>query len=209
MPRFFKEKVDLSQYQALVFDMDGTIVDSGQLHEKAWLTVLEKRNISTSREFMRGLAGVPTYQTIKLAAKEAEVELSETVIHTMMQEKEAFVDAHYTDYVKATDLEKIITQYHQKLPMVVGTGASTVEAIRFLKQTGLFDYFDAIIGCDQVMNGKPKGDTFLLAAQKIGIDPKKCIVFEDAEYGFMAAQDANMDVIDVKLAYNIHNDYFL
>ncbi|MCJ8314582.1 MAG: HAD-IA family hydrolase [Saccharospirillaceae bacterium] len=209
MPRFFKQEVDLSQYQALVFDMDGTIVDSGQLHEKAWLSVLEKRNIFISREFMRGLAGVPTYQTIELVAQENNIKISENEIQLMMLEKEAFVDKHYTEYVKATDLEKIIKQYHKKLPMVVGTGASTVEAHRFLKQTGLFDYFDAIIGFDQVKNGKPKGDTFILAAQKIGINPVDCIVFEDAQYGFMAAHDANMDVVDVKLAYNIHNDYFL
>ena len=93
--------------------------------------------------------------------------------------------------------------------MVVGTGASTQEAHRFLKQTGLFDYFDAIIGCDQVENGKPKGDTFLLAAQKINIAPHNCIVFEDADFGFMAAYDAGMDAVDVKLAYDIHNNYFL
>ena len=209
MPRFFKEKVDLSQYEAFVFDMDGTIVDSGQLHEKAWLAALEKHKISNSRAFMRGLAGVPTYETILLAAKEANVELSEEVIQSMMAQKEAFVNEHYADFVKATDLEKIVKQYHKKVPMVVGTGASTIEAHRFLKQTGLFNYFDAIIGCDQVKNGKPKGDTFLLAAQKIGIDPKNCIVFEDAEFGFMAASDGGMDCVDVKLAYDIHNDYFL
>ena len=124
MPNFFKAPVDLDQYQALVFDMDGTIVDSGQLHEKAWLAVLDNQNISVSREFMRGLAGVPTFQTIELVAKKANVELSQSVIQSMMDEKEKFVHAHYADFVKATELEKIIKQYHKKLPMVVGTGAS-------------------------------------------------------------------------------------
>jgi len=209
MPQFFKEKVDLSQYQGLVFDMDGTIVDSGQLHEKAWTYVLEKHGISVSREFMRRLAGVPTFQTIELAAKESKVVLQQDEIHLMMSEKETFVHDHYSEYVKATNLQEIVKQYHNKLPMAVGTGASTQEAHRFLKQTQLFQYFDAIIGYDQVENGKPKGDTFLLAAKKIDIKPEHCLVFEDAEFGFMAAHDANMDAVDVKLAYDIHNDYFL
>ncbi|BCE00016.1 HAD-IA family hydrolase [Marinicellulosiphila megalodicopiae] len=209
MPQFFKQAVDLDQYQGLIFDMDGTIVDSGQLHEKAWLETLERHNIFVSREFMRGLAGVPTLQTIELAAKQSNVKLSENEINLMMGEKETFVHAHFSEFVKATALEKIIKQYYKKLPMAVGTGASTQEAHNFLKQTGLFEYFDAIVGCDQVVNGKPKGDTFLLGAQKINVDPKHCIVFEDAEFGFMAAIDAGMDVVDVKEAYNIHNDYFL
>ena len=209
MAHFYKEKIDLNPYQALVFDMDGTIVDSGQLHEKAWIHVLEKHNIEVNREFMRSLAGVPTFQTIERAASRVSVTLTGDDIQKIMNEEEEFVHEHFKDYVKATDLESIIKTYHKKVPMAVGTGASTIEAHRFLKQTGLFEYFDAIIGCDQVKNGKPKGDTFLLAAQKMNVDPKHCIVFEDAEFGFMAAQDANMDVIDVKLAYDIHNDYFL
>jgi HAD superfamily hydrolase (TIGR01509 family) len=76
---------------------------------------------------------------------------------------------------------------------------------RVVKETltvvGVEDWFDAIVGGDDVVHGKPAPDVFLLAAQKIGVPPANCVVYEDGELGFVAAKAAGMRVIDVRPWY--------
>jgi HAD superfamily hydrolase (TIGR01509 family) len=74
---------------------------------------------------------------------------------------------------------------------------------------GLDKYIDAIVGADQVKNPKPAPDTFLRCAELLGIDPKKCVVFEDSTLGLQAAAAAGMAGIDVLLMHSVENDYFL
>ena len=93
--------------------------------------------------------------------------------------------------------------------MAVGTGALSSEAKEVLDSCGLLSEFDCIVGCDQVENGKPAPDTFLLCAQLMGVNPQECIVFEDAVYGLKAAEAAGMLAIDVATHFGVTNDYFL
>ena len=81
--------------------------------------------------------------------------------------------------------------------------------MNFLTVTGLLPYMDAVIGYDQVACSKPAPDTFLLAAQKCGVDANDCLVFEDAPLGIQAGLAAKMHVVDVLAAFAITNDYFL
>ncbi|MFT5082041.1 MAG: beta-phosphoglucomutase family hydrolase [Lentisphaeria bacterium] len=195
-------------YDALIFDMDGTLVDSGKLHEHAWTGALRPHNIPVDRALMRSLAGVPTRQTVELVLQHNGIEGSELVgIITELKEQlsRQLMEVH----VKPTTLVDIVKQYHGKKPMAVGTGASTAEAISILKHCGLLHYIDHVVGADLAEHPKPAPDTFLLCAQKMGIPPQRCIVFEDAALGIRAAKSAKMAVIDVLETYAIANDYFL
>lgn len=196
------------QYDALIFDMDGTLVDSGQLHEFAWSEMLNKYGIPIDPPFMRSLAGVPTKGTIEILLEKFNLTATAT-LDEMNDFKEAWVHENMHRFVKPTALIEVAKKYHGIKPMAIGTGAYTQEATTILALCGLDKYIDVIVGADQVENPKPAPDTFLRCAELLGIDPKKCVVFEDSKLGLQAAASAGMAGIDVLLVHAIENDYFL
>lgn len=195
-------------YDALIFDMDGTLVDSGQLHEFAWTSMLNTYGIPIDRKLMRSLAGVPTKGTIEILLEKFNLTASAS-LDEMNNFKERLVHEHMHNYVKPTALLDVAQRYHGDKPMAVGTGAYTEEAKTILAICGLDKYVSVIVGADQVTNPKPAPDTFLRCAQLLGVEPEKCVVFEDSKLGLEAATSAGMAGIDVLLVHAIQNDYFL
>lgn len=196
------------KFDAIIFDMDGTLIDSGQLHQHAWTLTLEKYGIPIDPSLMRSLAGVPTIETLAILIEHFSV-ITSVPLTEMNDYKEGVVLATFKDYVKPTKLAEFALANKNKRPMSVGTGAYTQEAESILSLCGVIDLLDHVVGADQVNNPKPAPDTFLRCAELMGVAPEKCIVFEDAEAGIKAAKDAGMFVVDVLHEMQIENDYFL
>jgi beta-phosphoglucomutase family hydrolase len=196
------------QYDALIFDMDGTLIDSGQLHEQAWLQTLNHYRIPIDRPLMRSLAGVPTRGTLKLLIEHFDCAV-EASLDEMNAHKEAFVTANAARFAKETSLAELLRQYHGKKPMSVGTGANTAEAESMLRHCQLHALLDHVVGAERVQKPKPAPDTFLLCAELMAVEPGQCVVFEDSQLGLQAARSAGMHAIDVLEVFSIENDYFL
>lgn len=196
------------KFDALIFDMDGTLVDSGQLHEKAWAATLNNFSIPIDRALMRSLAGVPTLGTLEILIDKFQCNIDEDITK-ITQYKERYVHEHIHAFVKPTALIELALTYHLKKPMAIGTGATTLEAQMILKICKLDHLMDAIVGADQVANPKPAPDTFLRCAQLLGAKPENCVVFEDSQLGLQAAAHAGMTGIDVLISHAITNNYFL
>ena len=196
------------KFAGLIFDMDGTLVDSGQLHEQAWIATLKKYQIPLDRSLMRSLAGLSTKATVERLIKKFDCrQLAEAI--EISEFKEAYVHQHIDSLVKPTSLFETVKQYYNKKPMAVGTGASTLEAKKILAACGLDKYIQYVVGADQVDNPKPAPDTFLLCAKLLEVSPEQCVVFEDAQLGLQAARAAGMTAIDVLQTHQIINNYFL
>ncbi|MBB6430109.1 HAD family hydrolase [Algisphaera agarilytica] len=183
-------------HRALVFDCDGTLADSMPVHWIAWHETLKKHELDHLLPHDRFMAfgGVPAVQILDILAKESGRTLDARAI---MLEK---YDAYYEHADKITRIEPIVElalEYKGKLPIAVATGSTRTGITNTLQAIGMTDHFDAVVCADDVENHKPHPETFLVAAEKLGVDPKHCLAFEDAPPGLESARAAGMDVIDV------------
>ena len=196
------------QYDAIIFDMDGTLVDSGRLHEVAWTESLNHFGIPVNRPLMRSLAGVPSKETVEILLEKFNCRIDAAPADVNAY-KESVVRRKLHEYVKPTALIGIVEKYYGSKPMAVGTGAYSDEAVSILKACGILNYFDAVVGADKVGNPKPAPDTFLKCAELLNVPASKCVVFEDSPLGLEAARNAGMVGVDVLKEFNIVNDYYL
>merc|ERR1712183_1005670 len=102
------------------------------------------------------------------------------------------------NYVKTLPFSKVVKNYFGKKPIGLGTGSDKITSERLLNHTNLYNYFDVIITSDDVKEHKPNPETFLQCSFYMGINPKKCLVFEDSYFGIQAAQRAGMGILDVR-----------
>jgi beta-phosphoglucomutase family hydrolase len=183
------------RYQGLIFDMDGTILDTEPTHLKAWHEVLARYGMTFDEAVMTGLNGSPTW---RIAQEIIEVHQADLDPHHLAAEKTRVVEGMLLDTVRPLPLIEVVKSYHGRRPMAVGTGSEHRMAERLLRHLGLLNCFDAIVWADDVQRHKPAPDTFLRCAELIGVPPAHCVVFEDAEFGIQAARSANMAVVDVR-----------
>lgn len=184
------------EVKALIFDIDGTLADTMPAHFKAFQKVLGKYGIPFSHDLFLSFAGVPVGPQMKMLKERYHPE--NFIPEKVAIEKE---EEYYKTIDQAQPLEvvfDVLLRYHGKLPIACGTGGDRRIAGRTLEVIGAIDKVDAVVTCDDVENGKPAPDTFLECARKLKIDPRDCLVFEDAEPGIQAAIAAGMKVIDIR-----------
>jgi len=128
--------------------------------------------------------------------------LNET--HGINLDADLVTEAKEKAYLKHLSAMKLIpevaemaTIHRGEIPLAVASGGCRVVVGETLKQLGISDWFDEVVTCTDVAKGKPSPDIFLEAASRLGVDPKDCVVYEDAEPGIIAAQKAGMEVVVV------------
>jgi HAD superfamily hydrolase (TIGR01509 family) len=187
---------DPSTYDAVIFDCDGTLVNSMPAHFEAWceaLTLHGAANIFKEDVFY-AMGGRPT--------KDIVVELNDE--YGLKLDPEAVALAKRTAFLKKLpeiDLIDEVAEFAESLrgkkPMAIATGGTRFVIEKTLQAVGVSDLFDEVVTADDVAIGKPAPDIFLKAAKLLGISPDRCLVLEDAPAGIMAAQLAGMAVVSI------------
>ncbi len=184
------------QIQGLIFDSDGTLVDTMPLHHLAWQETVGAVGADFPEKLFYELAGVPSDRITEILNEKFGYQLNPK--QTATQKEKLFL-AKYLPRAKPIEpVVAIAKQYEGRLPMAVATGGIPLVVKSALKTIGMENFFDAIVTSEDVTNGKPAPDTFLEAARRLKVEPEYCMVFEDSDLGLEAARRAGMTGVDVR-----------
>jgi beta-phosphoglucomutase len=179
---------------ALIFDMDGVIVDSNPMHRESWAAFNRRYGLETTEEMHQRMYGRRNDQIVRdfygdgMAAEEVDARgrAKEQLYREMMSGR--------TEEVLVPGLRAFLER-HRDLPMAVASNAEPENVAFVLDEAGLRPYFQVVVDGHQVHNPKPHPDVYLRAAALLGAEPANCIVFEDSHSGVAAALAAGMRVV--------------
>lgn len=190
--------------RAFIFDMDGTIVDNMHVHTKAWGQLLAENGIEmNAHEFLVKTAG----QTNREIMPKVFGDISEERITELALRKEALYREMFLPVRKPVDglIEFLEKSKDLGIKMAVATAAGIANMEFILDGLDLRKYFQTVTTAADVKRGKPDPEIFLKSAEKLDVQPKNCIVFEDAIGGFQAAYRAEMKSIGIATVNSIED----
>jgi beta-phosphoglucomutase len=181
---------------ALIFDMDGVIIDSNPLHRQAWAAFNRGYGLETTEAMQRRMYGKRNDQIVRdyfgegISPEEVEARgrAKERLYREMLTGR--------TEEMLVPGLREFLERYRD-LPMGVGSNAEPENIALVLDETGLRRYFRAVVDGHQVRHPKPHPEVYLRVAELLETDPAECIVFEDSHSGAAAAVAAGMRVIGI------------
>jgi HAD superfamily hydrolase (TIGR01509 family) len=187
-------KLPEGAFEAYLFDCDGTIADSMPLHYVAWKQALGKWNCEFAEERFYAWGGMPTKKII--ARLNEEYGLRMPVESVARRKEELYFEL--LPQLKAVPevLEHIEAQYG-RIAFAVVSGSARDSVTASLEKLRLLDRFDTMVCAGDYEKSKPDPEAFLLAASKLRVAPRKCLVFEDTEMGIQAAAAAGMASVKV------------
>ena len=183
-------------FDAVIFDCDGTLVDSMPAHFDAWceaLAIYGAGGIFKEDVFF-AMGGRPTRDIVVQLNDEYNLRLDPVAV--AMAKRECFLK-RLNMVTLIEEVAAFAERLRGKVPMAIATGGSRMVIEKTLKIVGVSDWFDEVVTADDIVNGKPAPDIFLKAAELLGVEPSKCLALEDAPAGIISAQAAGMQVIAI------------
>ena len=188
----------LKNIDAIIFDIDGTLVDSMHVWTDIDDIFLEKYQLIEPDNFHEGMEGKSYSETA-----EYFLELFPQLPHTKKELEEEWHEMAFEIYTKELQLKKgayeFILDMHMKgMKLGIATSNSRDLAEGFLKNTEVWEYMDSVWTSDEAKAGKPAPDVYLKVAASLGVRPDRCLVFEDVPNGILAGKNAGMMVCAVE-----------
>lgn len=181
--------------QALIFDCDGTLVDSMFAHYSSWHKALLSQDISLDEQNFYRHSGTPSSRVIPMLAAEQGKDLD---FEQALAEKEQ----HFLESIELlrpiAPVVDIAQSHRGKLKMAVASGGTRNLVHQQLRQIQVMDWFETVVTCEDTEYHKPDPHVFLEAASRLQVKPEYCRVYEDGEPGIEAARRAGMECIDIR-----------
>jgi HAD superfamily hydrolase (TIGR01509 family) len=187
---------------AVIFDMDGVLIDSGAHHRAAWRALLAELGEEPAHpEYWRLTIGRPSEEALPLLLGRRVPEHESWRL--ARRKRDLYVSFARAGMVSVAGVREFVAALSRLgIPRAVGTSASRFDVDRMLVGVGLRRHFDVIVTADDVTLGKPDPEVYELAAARLGIPAEACIVFEDSLVGIVAARRAGMRAIGVTTAHS-------
>ncbi len=186
---------------AVLWDMDGVLVDSAVLHRRAWRVFLTRKELTITDEIFERGFGQPNEQVLPGYFPD----LTHQEIRRLSAEKEAC----YRRLVRQEGIYPtpgVLTWMNHfsraRIRQVLATSGCRANANMIVDLTGARAYLTAIIAAEDVSQGKPHPDVFMRAAQQVDVPPERCLVIEDSLHGIRAARAANMRCLAIETTHN-------
>jgi len=187
--------LNLNNISAVLFDLDGTMVDNMKYHILAWQEFLKRYKIKLSDDdFKELLLGKRNDQILAIIFGR---QLTPEEIKYYAEEKEELYRELYVSHIAEVDgLRSLLRRLKERnIKLAVATSAPETSRNLVLESLKIADKFDVIQGEEHAVEGKPSPEIFLVTAEKLGVPPQACLVFEDTPAGIEAARRAGMKVV--------------
>ncbi len=191
--------------EACIFDLDGVVVDTAKYHFIAWKALAEELGFVFTLEDNERLKGVSRKQSLEILLEIGKKQFSETEKLAMAEKKNTL----YVTYIEKMTPEEILLGVEKFLQELKSNGIKTAlgsaskNAPMILERIGLTGFFDVIVDGNSISEAKPNPEVFLKGAEKIGVQPEHCVVFEDAIAGVEAARNAKMYCVGIGQPENL------
>jgi HAD superfamily hydrolase (TIGR01509 family) len=176
-------------FRAYLFDCDGTIADSMPLHYKAWKRVLAEWNCPFDEKLFYSWGGKPVR---KIIADLNAMHGLAMPVDALAEVKESYYHASLPQLKPIPSVVEHIHAQYGRIPLAVVSGSRRASVVGSLTALSLLDKFETLVCAEDYTHGKPAPDCFLLGAERVGIVPEYCLVFEDTQLGIDAATAAGM-----------------
>lgn len=192
--------------KAIIFDFDGVLADTMQIHLESEQRIFEKLGLKISKGELAEFFGMKVSEFIKTVLKEKGLKgdwrelLKEkyAVMEELIEQKGVKAIPSIVEFVKKVKRKNL------RLAIASGSRKKFINSV--LKKIGLMDCFQVVLGEEDVQKGKPNAEIFLKCAELLGVKPGECLVIEDAENGIIAAKKAGMKVIALKSEFSGKQD---
>lgn len=182
--------------EAVLFDFDGTLVDTMPLHYEAYRRVFARMGLTLSPEEFYGNIGGKAVETIPKFLGGRACPLSVEEIH--QAKKRITTTMFETEPIPVLDTAYLLEVLLGRVSMALASSGSRSGIEIVLRRLSWEHYFEAVVTGEDALRGKPAPDLFLLAAERLVVAPSVCLVFEDTDDGVAAARAAGMAVVDVR-----------
>ena len=192
---------------AFIFDMDGLMVDTEPLARRAWSGVVAPYGVTISDDLFGRMLGRRTTESARLVLADLPLPLT----GTDLVERKTAIYLNILDETGIPTMPGLMALLAAldaaAIPWAVATSTPRAIALHILDQLGLSDRAGAVAAGDEVEHAKPAPDIFLLAAERLGVDPAHCVALEDSPAGCQAAAAAGMRVLAVPTPYTEHEAF--
>ena len=186
--------------KACIFDLDGVVVDTAIFHYQAWKRLADELGIKGfTEEKNENLKGVSRQRSLEIILEIGGITLDQMTKDELTEKKNGW----YVELISKMTPEDILPGVKlffnelQQKGIKLGLASASKNARRILERVGIESYFEAIVDGNRISKAKPSPEVFLLCARDLQVDPKDCVVFEDAKAGIEAAKNGGMFSIGV------------
>lgn len=185
-----KEHIMNAEIKGIIFDLDGVIVFTDELHYTAWKEIADEIGVSFDREINHLLRGVSRMESLEIILRNYKGELLSNTEKVSFAEKKNAIYKRLLENMKPSDVTDDVRSTLKELRArgyLLAIGSSSQNARRILEKVELKEEFHAISDGTNIKKSKPDPEVFIKAAQFLGLEPKQCMVVEDAVAGIDAA----------------------
>lgn len=178
------------EFHAYLFDLDGTVADTMALHLDSWQQAVQEFGGEFPKELFWAWGGIPLPRTVEMLNERFGYKLRPPeVVHRKEQLYLAMIE-------QVTAIPSVLAHLHDAktrgLKVAIVSGSPRLSIDHTLRVLGLSETFDTEVGAEDYTHGKPDPEPFLTAAKRLNIEPRYCLVFEDADAGIASATAAGM-----------------